>query len=219
MFIRCCRCWFVDEKKTAEQNSACPRCGGMKFDSWPQKEIVDLFSLIEKYELNDFENKLVVCVFLCSALELLLEEQVSALAYEEALIPEYSMLVDILLDTFQGRSRLLQLYNRLGFRKFSDDLRELNYLHFENDWKNLAEFRNKIVHGNPHVVQNIDESLLKRLLFESLKVFQLLNNINSQNYSMNSDLLNDKKQKEKDRNRLDKWVNNIKSFSDLEDII
>jgi hypothetical protein len=131
---------------------------------------------IHKYNSESFEYGLVSSVFISAALELLLERLLFTMAIEDLLYDEVGHLIEYLLDSNQGRSKRLQLYKRLGYGSFEKEAKESGYSRFFKHWNEIAEIRNKSVHGEIKEGTKLKSSLVEATISESLAVFSSLNN-------------------------------------------
>ena len=159
----------------------CPRCNKKKSLSiWPSQEIIELLDYISMFNSKSKHFKEMSIVFLCSILELLLESTLVMMIWQE-LMPEAFIIVDNMLNGYQGRNRLLLLYNKMGYGSFKEHLKEINKSEFLKNWDLIVEERNKIVHGKLGIYKsyfnkNITHCLIRKQVKLSLEVFALLNN-------------------------------------------
>lgn len=116
------------------------------------------------------------CVFTSSVLELMLEELVTKIAYEDLSYEQGSILIDALLAAYQGRSRLFALYKRVGYGSFHEAVTELGYDDLLTNWDAIVAVRNKVVHGKLQEVAQITHSQIDKTLDDALVVFYLLHN-------------------------------------------
>jgi len=148
---------------------------------WPSKEIIDILNYLysSNQSLNQF--KYISITFLCSVSEALLENLLSLMIWQ-GLAPKHKAfnIIDSLFDGYQGRNKLLSLYNKLGYGKFKEHLKIISREKYFDDWRKLVEVRNKIVHGKLYIIDypkyNINVRFIKRLIVETLEVFSGLNN-------------------------------------------
>jgi hypothetical protein len=209
----------VDSAWTIEQdNKICKHCGtSNKYKLWPSTEIIELFETIRKYNSESFEYGLVSSVFISAALELLLERLLFTMAIENLLYHEVSHLIEHLLDTNQGRSKRLQLYNRLGYESFEKEAKEVGYSQFLKHWNEIAQIRNRSVHGDIEEGTRLKSSLVETTISESLEVFSRLNN----KYNMQSiryDVATaPKKNLDKDLEKLKAWKRQVVSDENIDE--
>ena len=118
----------------------------------------------------------VACVFLASALELFLERLLSVMAYQDLLYDDAGMLVDALLDGYQGRSRMFALYSRIGYGTFHDAVKKMGNKQFLSNWDTIVKARNNVVHGRLTDCKSIRQDLVERTMADALDVFSKLHN-------------------------------------------
>ncbi len=179
-YYQCKDCGFVEpEAKWHKQQTAqvCPDCAAVgKNADWPSMEILELMTFVRDYDKISSEYGLVASVFLSSALELLLEHLIFKMAIEDLLYEEAGHLVELLLDAYQGRSRRLQLFAKVGYGSFREETTELGHCGFLGHWDEIAEARNKTVHGDPKFARTVTPQLVECTIGEGLEVFSKLNN-------------------------------------------
>jgi hypothetical protein len=166
-------CWSRD----ANGQFKCIHCQtANKSGSWPSAEIMELFTFISSYDTGSSHYGQVISVFSSSLLELMLEELVTKMAYEDLTYDQGCMLVEALLDAHQGRSRLFSLYKRIGYSSFHEAVQRLGQGEFIANWDKIVEVRNKVVHGKIQEGNQITASLIKKTLDDALEVFSFLHN-------------------------------------------
>jgi hypothetical protein len=180
IYLQCTECSQIEPEPnwlTAQKGKKCKYCGEVeKYELWPSAEISELFETIGKYNQQSFEYGLVASVFISAALELLLERLIFTVAIEGLLYDEVGHLIELLFDTNQGRVRRLQLYKRLGYGSFEKESKEIGYKDFLKHWDEIAEIRNKCVHGDLKECSKITSLLVETIIHESLAVFFKLHN-------------------------------------------
>ena len=123
--------------------------------SWPSAEVERLITFVRNYESRAPEYSQVVSVFTSSLLELLLEELVTKVAYEDLTYDQGFLLVDALLEAYQGRNRLFSLYKRVGYGSFHEAVRDIGHGKFLLNWDTIVTIRNKVVHGKANEVDEL----------------------------------------------------------------
>ncbi len=217
----CTECYQIepDSEWIIERgNKTCKHCGASnKYELWPSTEIRELFETIKKYNSESFEYGLVSSVFISAALELLLERLLFKMAIENLLYDEVGHLIEYLLDSNQGRSKRLQLYKRLGYGSFEKEAKESGYNHFLKHWNEIAEIRNKSVHGDIKEGTKLKSSLVETTISESLAVFsRLYNKYNTE--SIRYDVATESKRNlAKDLERLRTWKKQVVRDIDLDE--
>lgn len=178
-FIRCPNCRKVHES-WAILNSPSPCCNVPRKDClpWPKPEIFRMYELL--FEKNqayanqaEIEQRQII-VFLCTMLEMLLEDCLWELL-EINNCPSH--IAEILLDSNRNRDPRLGLYKKLSNQKLSKVLKSKDeYKDFFGDWASIVEARNNIIHqGNYSNAQEIFPTV-KRVRDKSLGAFLEINN-------------------------------------------
>jgi len=180
IYFQCRECEQIESEPdwlNVQEGKKCKYCGEVdKYELWPSPEIRELFETIRKFNQQSFEYGLVASVFICAALELLIERLIFTVAMEDLLYDEVGHLIELLLDTNQGRVRRLQLYNHLGYGSFEKESKEIGHKDFLKKWDQIAEIRNKCVHGDLKESPQITPLLVETIINEALAVFSKLNN-------------------------------------------
>ena len=180
IYFECEKCGQIDADSdwaTAEEKMKCKHCDAIGSNElWPSAEIRGLFEYVRQFNQSSPEYGLVTSVFVSSALELLLERLIYTVAAEDLLYDEVGHLIELLLDTNQGRARRLQLYKHLAYASFEAEAKETGYRQFMKHWNEIAETRNKSLHGDLKGSQKTKPSLIETTISESLKVFSMLHN-------------------------------------------
>lgn len=212
-YFRCDNCfqiepessWLVDKK-----DKKCKHCGRLSdCELWPSAEIRELIETIKNYDQSSSEYGLITSVFTCTALELLLERLLFTMAMLDRSFEETEFLVDLLLDTNQGRAKRLQLYRRLGSGSFKSEARQIGFPSFLEQWDKLANIRNKSVHGDLQEGSKVNPKLIQAALLDALAVFSRLHNEYNQ-YSIKyqvamEPVLEFENNKTKDLEKLKRW--------------
>jgi hypothetical protein len=181
-YFQCTVCYQIEPEAnwlaaSTEGSRQCPHCHSAgKQRAWPTAEVQELIHFVQDYEKTSPSYSQVTCVFLASALELMLEELLGVMAYMDLQYEEASILVEPLLEAYQGRSRMLQLYRRLGHDTFPGELQELGHSQFWEHWNTIALARNRAVHGKPKEIEQVSPSLVGATIEEALAAFALLHN-------------------------------------------
>lgn len=213
IYYQCTECYQIesDSEWISEQdNRTCKHCGASnKNELWPSTEIRELFETIHRYNGESFEYGLVASVFISAALELLLERLLFTMAIEDLLYDEVGHLIEYLLNSNQGRSKRLQLYRRLGYGSFEKEAKEVGFSQFLKHWNEIAEIRNKSVHGDIKEGMKLKSSIVEITISESLAVFSRLHNkYNTE--SIHYDVATKSKRNlEKDLERLRAWKKKV----------
>ena len=181
LYFQCGDCGQVESKPSWEKLSKyrykCRHCQqASKQTIWPAPELRNLLEFISGFDEKSPHYPQVTCVFLSSAFELLLEELLSIMAYQDLLYDEAGMLVDALLEGYQGRSRMFTLYSKIGYGTFHDAVKKTGNKQFLSNWDAIVEARNNVVHGRLTNCENITPDLVERTIADALDVFSQLNN-------------------------------------------
>jgi hypothetical protein len=178
-YFKCSSCGQIELENHSvivDSQYVCQHCKENKKEVWPHSDVAELLGFVLNYEYAQPRYSQVVSVFLSTAFELLLEELVTMMMYWDLTYDQGSMLVDALLDSHQGRSRMLWLYKRVGHGSFSEEAREIGYSDFATNWDKLASTRNKIVHGKLNEAEVITQEYAGKLIEDGLEVFRILYN-------------------------------------------
>jgi hypothetical protein len=111
------------------------------------------------------------------AFERLLEDLLHVMAFGELLYDEAALIVDALIDGYQGRARMLSLFEKIGYGSFHEEAVVVGVAEFPALWDQLAIERNALVHGkrrsNPLKKQPVD---LECFAMSGLRLFAALHN-------------------------------------------
>jgi hypothetical protein len=178
IYFKCENCGIIDldvKWQTFTEKTVCPECGKIDwFETWPSSDVIDLFDHARAYEKDSPYFGLVTSVFVCTALELLLERVLFVMALQENSEEDVDYLIDDLLEAYEGRSRRLQLYNKLGEHTFTVEAKSTGNKHFNKHWEYLADIRNKSVHGDMEKANRITPNDITLIITEALDVFSKL---------------------------------------------
>jgi hypothetical protein len=86
------------------------------------------------------------------------------------------MLIDALLDGYQGRSRMFTLYSKIGNGTFHEAVKKMGKKQFLVNWDTTVEARNNIVHGRLVNCVKITPDLVEGTIIDALYVFAKLHN-------------------------------------------
>ena len=98
------------------------------------------------------------------------------MAFQDLLYEEAYLLVDALLEGYQGRSRMFTLYSKIGYGTFHDAVKKMGNKQFLSNWDVIVEARNNVVHGRINNCENITPDLVERTITDALDVFSQLHN-------------------------------------------
>lgn len=178
LYVKCGNCGQIEKEQVRKNlRYKCKHCQQARSQTiWPAPELQNLFRFIDSFDEESPHYPQIACVFLSSAFELLLEELLSVMAYQDLLYEEADMLVDALLDGYQGRSRMFTLYSKIGYGTFHDDVKKTGNRRFMKHWDAIAEARNHVVHGRLNKCEAITPKLVEKAISEALDVFSQLHN-------------------------------------------
>jgi len=223
-YIECGDCGYVEkESEWVEIHGVktCQHCKGANPRNWPSIEIRKLFDTAKNYQIFTNEDGLVVSVFTCAAIEILLERIIYLMALEDLLSQEVDILIEVLLNTNQGRDRRLRLFNHLGYGSFSEHTTELGYKNFLKHWNEIVDIRNKCVHGKIDAGKELTHDMVQMIIDESLAVFSGLSNkymIATLRYRGRTEpIIELEAEKLKDTEKLMKWKKQVRGNIDLTD--
>lgn len=178
-YFRCNSCGQIELEHSwtkSNDQQICPHCKAISKESWPTSEVAELLGFVLDYDKLQPRYTQVVSVFISSAFELMLEELITMMMYWNLSYEEGSMLVDALLDSHQGRARMLWLYKRMGHSSFSDEAKQIGHPDFARNWDRLTSIRNMIVHGKFKEAELIQPEFAATIIGDSLEVFRILYN-------------------------------------------
>jgi hypothetical protein len=147
---------------------------------WPTPELRNLLEFVGSFDEKSPHYPQVACVFLSSALEILLEQLLSVMAYQDLFYEQVDWLVEALLEGYQGRSRMFTLYSKIGYGTFHDAVRKMGKKQFLSSWDTIVESRNHVVHGRLTNCVAITPELVERTITDALVVFSQLHNQKNQ---------------------------------------
>jgi len=177
--------------------------------TWPTPEVGKLIEFILNYDQESPEYGQVTSVFLSSVLELMLEELLSTMAYFDLTYDEAGILVDALIEGYQGRTRMFTLYKTIGYGTFHEAVRDIGIPEFTNHWDEIAPVRNEVVHGKFEKGKDITPKLINTTIDEALAVFSQLHNIYNQESLIFRAATEKKRRMEEDLKKLNKWTTAI----------
>jgi hypothetical protein len=203
----------------------CSHCGASNRNKlWPSTEVRELLETVTRYkDVASFEYGLVASVFVSAALELLLERLLFTVAIEDLSYDEVGHLIDYLLDSNQGRARRIKLYSRLGYGTLQEESDEVGYDSFMKHWDEIADVRNKSVHGDLKASTELNAPLVELTINEALAVFSKLHNkYNSESLTYKVAIerkLEFQKEYANDLEKLRRWKRQVTGEIDLDEDI
>jgi len=178
-YAECSHCGTISpqDRWTTGNPQACPECQSSR-DSipWPPAELSELAALVLAFDQKSAHYSPVTCVFTSSLLESLLEHQVYMMAMMDMDYNDAGLLADLLLESYQGRTRLIHLYKRVGYSSLADDASHAGCPRFPADWDQIANARNDVIHGKPEAAKAITPDLIRRAVSDAFTVFSYVHN-------------------------------------------
>ncbi len=174
-YLKCPSCQYVFSEKQFDPYSfkdPCPYCKkqtGLSrgFEKWVSVGIDKCLEIAKNQKLDNDNEKVICIVFLCTALEVLLE----TVLYE--LIKTQKSKIN--LEKIWSRGKRIKEYERFSDCSLKIFLCSKGYDSFYDDWNKLAEVRNKIVHGK-FFSRIIEDKIINKILDNCLKVFTEVHN-------------------------------------------
>ncbi len=123
-----------------------PCCGasGEPRAIWPTVAVTELLGIVDSQDLDSLDGRRVASIFLCTALELLLEHSLWELL---GVYTDSEVLEEAVLDMCRGLDRRVDLFKKLRGHSLTEIfLSDSRLRDFLGDWKSLAETRNSILH-------------------------------------------------------------------------
>ena len=181
LYFQCEDCGQVESESKWEKLSSsrykCRHCKQARRQAiWPAPELRKLLEFIGSFDVKSPQYPQVACVFLSSALELLLDKLLSVMAFQDLLYEEVDMLINALLEGYQGRLRMFILYSKIGYGTFHDAVKKTGNKQFLGNWDAIVEARNNVVHGRINNCENITPDLVERTIADAFDVFSQLHN-------------------------------------------
>jgi hypothetical protein len=185
-YFACGDCGQIEEGLPwVKLRNQCKHCGkSNRQEIWPAPETRSLLEFINNYDTNSPHYTRIVAVFLSSSLELLLEKllELMALVQFDYQIEDISVIMDAMIEGYQGKSRMLILFSKLGYGTFHQAVKKIKKEKFLKNWETITEVRNKVVHGKFEDQDRISPDLVEEIIIDSLYVFSQLHN----EYNINS---------------------------------
>lgn len=211
----CKKCNQIEPKElweTQNLTKECNYCSRSEYQRWPSQDIIDLFDHAMMYDPKDDHYSLVTSVFVSTALELLFEDLLILILYIDLNFHETGFVVDLLLDSFQGKSRRLQLYKKYVGISFSKEAIDTGNKNFFNNWERISSIRNKKIHGLDKNQLEISPKFIKTIVSEALDVFYKLHNKYNRetfffDYYTNKKIAIPKTPSREDIRKLSRWMN------------
>ena len=213
-YSRCGTCGSIarHEGPPLDDFPACPECLQTHGQAaWPPQELAELRNFVLSLDEGSPSFGAVASVFTSAFLEGLLEKQVYAMALMDMDYNDAGVLADLLLESHQGRARLLHLYKRLGYRPLSADAAMAGCPAFVADWDAIARARNRILHGRPEAAKGITLPLIQRAFADGLEVFSLSHNTYNRETHRYLAATGHIRERDEEQERLKRWTRSASS--------
>ena len=213
-YYQCNKCNQIEPKENWQRpylSLLCMHCFRSEKAIWPSTDILDLFEHALNYEESSLHYSLVASVFVSTALELLLERLIFLTALQDLSAEEVDFYINLLLESYQGKSRRLQLFNKLAENSFEVEARVTGNKNFIKHWNNITKARNKLIHGGHQTHMEVTPNQINTIVEESLDVFHKIHNkynqyTRSYAYYVNENKTTINKPSDKDIFKLNKWL-------------
>ena len=221
IYYQCDKCGQVEPEsrwiRGPNGSSSCLHCGSHSSDrKWPSAEVSEFIAFIRNYDTSVREYGQVASVFLSSVLELMFEQLLATMAYMDLTYDDAGLLVDALLEGYQGRSRMFALYKRIGYSNFHSAVRELGYGDFIKHWEEIVLARNGIVHGDLRKGDKVTPDLINKTIDEALAVFSQLHNLYNTESLEYKAWTERKRRLAEELSKLRKWTKSVDDASEFE---
>jgi hypothetical protein len=155
----------------------CDFCGAAERREWPPSDVRELLDHIAQLDPAAPHARRVGVIFSCIAFERLLEDLLFVLAFGELLYDDAGFIVEALVEAYQGRTRMLTLFKRIGYASFREHATEFGIPEFPGWWDQIAAERNALVHGRARTRSEGDQSIdLEQFIERGLRLFAALHN-------------------------------------------
>lgn len=178
-YLSCTHCRYIYIKEELIHDSSnilCSICSSDDFSPWPGSEVLDLLAHVETLNPTDSHYKIIASVFISSAFEVLLDELLAITALYDRYYDEVNYLFDLLMDSYQGKNRKLQLFGHFADTSFEREAKETGNPKFFDHWGNVTYVRNNLVHGKKRLKKQLTKEQIETVIKEGLEVFSSLSN-------------------------------------------
>jgi|GEM_PF-6657019 len=127
-----------------DEPSPCCGCSGEDLLTWPDIEVEKYLEIVQRQDLQTPQGQRVAIVFLCSALEALLESELSELLFTMGTPTE---VVKALLNRTKGVNNMKSCFNQLNKQSLNEILESTGLSKFMPDWASIVQHRNNFAHG------------------------------------------------------------------------
>jgi len=155
----------------------CPECGRSNFsEEWPNSSVQRILDIISSPSDFDSDFERIACLLVTSCMEDLMRELIVVLAQQGTIYDEISLLIDPLLDGYQGKDRQLKLFRKLAYGSFKEECTQLGYPDFVSQWSQIVERRNHFAHTATNPRKESNEIHFGVFIHHSLEVFRKISN-------------------------------------------
>jgi hypothetical protein len=155
----------------------CEFCRGTRRWEWPSPDTAELLNHALTLDPGAPHGRRIGVIFSCVAFERLLEDLLYAMAFGELLYDEASLIVEALIDGYQGRSRMLSLFARIGYGTFHQQADALGFPEFPMWWNEIVAERNALVHSRQRRSSGDQKAVeLEPFIHRGLQLFAALHN-------------------------------------------
>jgi hypothetical protein len=177
-YVQCPACGRVildDQHRLTKLSEPAPCCGasGESRIVWPSIDAYHFLEIVARQDLNSPNECPIAIVFLCTLLELLLENSIWRLLQIHT---KSGQLAELILESSSARDRRIKLYNKLADRPLGELLESRGMQAFLTDWSRLSGLRNDIVHGRYFSTVANEADLIRRVHDTCLTTFAEVHN-------------------------------------------
>lgn len=151
-----------------------PCCKTVGSTIWPNLDTLILLEIVETNDTGDFKKQKIAVVFTCTIFESLLEGVLWSLLKRKGNSDSKS---NSLLNSHVGRRQRIKLFDKEFGSRMEVMMKNFGFTTVMQDWNQLANLRNEVVHVGYHHKSNEDpDVLIKRLLSEGIESIVRIHN-------------------------------------------
>ena len=155
----------------------CIECGKKNFsEEWPNTSVQRLFDIVSSPSDLDSDYERIACLLVTSCMEDLMRELIVVLAQQGTYYDQVSLLIDPLLDGYQGKDRQLKLFGKLAYKSFKEECKEIEFPKFVSQWSEIVERRNHFAHTARQPRKDSPQIAFDFFVQDSLEVFRRISN-------------------------------------------
>lgn len=91
-------------------------------------------------------------------------------------VEEVDELIELLMESYQGKNRRLQLHKQFSDQPFEKDVAETGNINFVKNWEKITLLRNKRLHGTENSKDSLSRNLIISTINDGLDAFQQISN-------------------------------------------